>query len=54
MNTETRAKLLFSLLGWDGGTIHQACAEVGLDVHDFLYGDSDFSDSGPCAECKPK
>lgn len=48
MKPETRTKNLMTLLGWQGGTIHDACREVGLDVHEFLYGNADFSESGPC------
>lgn len=39
MKAETRTKHLMTLLGWQGGTVHDACAEVGLDVNEFLYGD---------------
>ena len=48
MKPETRTKNLMTLLGWQGGTIHDACKEIGCDVHDFLYGNADFSDAGPC------
>ena len=48
MSPETRTKNLMTLLGWQGGTVHDACKEVGLEVHDFLYGSADFTDSGPC------
>lgn len=37
-------------LGWQGGTIHDACREIGVEVHDFLYSPACFDDSGPCAE----
>lgn len=39
-----------TLLGWKGGTVHDACREVGLDVNDFLYGSADFGEQGPCPE----
>jgi hypothetical protein len=48
MKAETRTKNLMTLLGWQGGTVHDACKEVGLDAHVFLYGAADFSDDGPC------
>lgn len=48
MAPETRTKNLMTLLGWQGGTIHDACEEIGCDVRDFLYGNADFADSGPC------
>jgi hypothetical protein len=38
------------LLGWQGGTVHDACKEIGVDVHDFLYSTADFDDSGPCLD----
>ena len=37
-----------TLLGWQGGTIHDACKEIGCDPHDFLYGNADFNNDGPC------
>jgi len=50
MKPEDRTKNLFALLGWQGGTIHDACKEIGCDVHDFLYGSANFDDDGPCAD----
>lgn len=50
MSPETRTRNLISLLGWQGGTVHDACREIGVDVHDFLYADADFDDAGPCAD----
>jgi hypothetical protein len=41
MKPETRIESLMALLGWQGGTVHDVCAVVGLDVNDFLY--TDFS-----------
>ena len=37
MTPEDRAKLIMNALGWQGGTIHQACKEIGCEVQDFLY-----------------
>lgn len=50
MNAEARTKNLFSLLGWQGGTLHDACREIGVDPHDFLYSSAQFDDAGPCAD----
>lgn len=43
-----RTRNLMKLLGWQGGTIHAACKEIGVDHHEFLYADADFDDRGPC------
>jgi hypothetical protein len=48
MKPETRTKNLLILLGWQGGTVHEACKEIGVDPHDFLYEPADFDDNGPC------
>lgn len=48
MTPVNRTKNLMKLLGWQGGTVHDACKEVGLDVNEFLYSDADFSETGPC------
>ena len=48
MAPETRTKNLMTLLGWQGGTIHDACKEIGCDPHEFLYKSADFGESGPC------
>jgi len=48
MTPETRTKNLFALLGWQGGTIHDACKEVGLDISEFLHSSADFDERGPC------
>lgn len=45
---ETRTNNLIKLLGWKGGTIHDACKKIGCDAHDFLYKNAEFDDSGPC------
>lgn len=50
MNAETRTKNLMTLLGWQGGTIHDACKEVGLDVEAFLRRPADFNELGPCED----
>jgi hypothetical protein len=50
MKAEERAKNLYNLLGWKGGTIHDACAEIGVEVQDFLYGSAQFDEHGPCAD----
>lgn len=50
MSPEVRTRNLFTILGWQGGTIHDACREIGVDPHDFLYAEADFSDGGPCAD----
>lgn len=51
MKPEDRTKHLLALLGWQGGTIHDACKSVGVAVSDFLHGEADFSGFGgsPCA-----
>ena len=38
------------LLGWQGGTIHDACKAIGVEPHEFLYADVEFCDNGPCAD----
>lgn len=50
MKPEERTKNLIALLGWQGGTVHAACAEIGLDPHEFLYESADFGDDGPCQD----
>jgi hypothetical protein len=50
MKPEVRAQHLFTLLGWQGGTIHDACNEIGVDVTDFLYWTADENVLGPCAD----
>ena len=52
MKPETRTKNLCALLGWQGGTVHEACEIVGLDPQEFLYAPADFDESGPCADFK--
>jgi hypothetical protein len=49
MTPELRTKNLIALLGWQGGTIHDACKEIACDVHDFLYESAEFNEEGPCA-----
>lgn len=39
MSPERRTETLCRALGWQGGTVHQACKEIGVPVHDFLYAD---------------
>lgn len=34
---KTRTELLMQALGYQGGTVHQICAEVGIGVDEFLY-----------------
>ncbi|HHT9146512.1 MAG TPA: hypothetical protein ACFYD4_12715 [Candidatus Wunengus sp. YC61] len=50
MKPVDRTKNLMTLLGWQGGTVHDACKEVGLDAHEFLYADADFNEQGPCSD----
>ena len=50
MRAETRTKNLMTLLGWQGGTVHDACKEIGCDAHDFLYTSADFDNAGPCLD----
>ncbi len=50
MKPENRTRNLMALLGWQGGTVHDACREIGIEPHDFLYSSADSSDIGPCAE----
>jgi len=52
MTPEIRTKNLFILLGWQGGTIHDACKEIKVDPHDFLHKPADFDETGPCADFK--
>lgn len=56
MNPVLRTKNLMTLLGWQGGTVHDACKKIGLDAHDFLYADADFDygcfDYEPCFDFK--
>ena len=48
MKAEDRTRNLMMLLGWQGGTVHDACKEIGLDPHDFLYSAGEFDEHGPC------
>ena len=49
MNAANRSKNLFKLLGWQGGTIHDACKEIGCDPFEFLECAGDFNSQGlPC------
>ena len=50
MSPEKRTKNLFKLLGWQGGTVHDATSEIGVDAHDFLHAPADFDDNGPCPD----
>ena len=50
MNANMRTRNLLELLGWQGGTVHDACAEIGVDAHDFLYANAEFGPAGPCAD----
>ena len=50
MNPQQRTENLFHLLGWQGGTIHDACKEIGVEPHDFLHASADFDNNGPCAD----
>ena len=47
MKPAARTRNLIQFLGWQGGTVHQACAEVGLDVQEFLHGEAQFDENGP-------
>lgn len=42
MNPETRFSALLSILGWQGGTIHEACKIIKVDPFDFLYGSDEY------------
>lgn len=33
---KTRTELVMNAIGWQGGTVHQLCKELGLDVVKFL------------------
>lgn len=33
---KTRTELVMNAIGWQGGTVHQLCRELGLDVVKFL------------------
>lgn len=48
MRPEDRTKNLMTLLGWQGGTIHDACRVICVDTHEFLYGMADVGHLGPC------
>lgn len=48
MTPELRLKNLIALLGWQGGTVHDACREIGVDPQEFLSADEGFIESGPC------
>lgn len=50
MIAKDRTKHLMRLLGWQGGTIHDACKTLGLDVHSFLYDQAEFDNDGPSFE----
>lgn len=50
MNPEARTKHLCTLLGWQGGTVHDACREIGVDAHEFLHANAQFDEHGPCAD----
>ena len=39
MTPENRTKHLAQALGYQGGTIHQFCEEIGCNANDFLYKD---------------
>ena len=34
---KTRTELLLQALGYQGGTVHDICRMVGIDVHEFLH-----------------
>ena len=38
-----RTAAVMSLIGWQGGTIHQLCEYLGIDVNKFLWDDKDLS-----------
>lgn len=44
MKPETRLTNIFQLLDWKGGTVHQVCEVLGLEVNSFLYGSPVFED----------
>ena len=35
-----RTEALMVAFGYQGGTVHDICKEVGLEVNDFLYGEA--------------
>lgn len=52
MTPEIRCRNLIKFLGWQGGTIHDACSEIEVDAHNFLYTETDFCELGPCHDFK--
>lgn len=37
MRPEDRTRLIMSAFGWQGGTVHDVCKEIGCNVQEFLY-----------------
>lgn len=33
----TRTQIVMNAIGWQGGTVHDLCKELGLTVNEFLY-----------------
>lgn len=38
-----RTTAVMSLVGWQGGTVHQLCEYLGIDVNKFLWNEKDLS-----------
>lgn len=43
INTNRTAAVM-SLIGWQGGTAHQLCEYLGIDVNKFLWDEKDLSE----------
>lgn len=50
MKAATRTKHLMTLLGWQGGTIHDACAAISVPVDAFLYQSAHIYETGPSCD----
>lgn len=42
---KTRTELVMQAIGWQGGTVHDLCRELGLDVIKFLNHEPEFKTS---------
>lgn len=41
-----RTQLVMKAIGWQGGTVHQLCDHLGLDVNEFLYSEPEHTYTG--------